>query len=418
MARNGLVTYSGDTIYAELRNRYRQAYLNNPNTLDPLTNTVRLLDVGLQPVFTSAAYANAAAANAAGFTRVLAAATGTQANGVDTKVFTYDGGFNLQQGLGLAPYEVTSYPSGAGNQGSNPAISIYQNRISFWSNCVDLVINTVGSATRVLVNDRYLSASALNFGAGLNFALFDFTTTGGREYRKFTIEFAGQPLRLFSVRVREFDTIWPDQVDMQIGWFGDSLATGSNSTFTGFVRVASDALGVQYATSSSIGGTGFGVGVTGTALQAQDHAFDVLRKFPPDVLVDCHNVNNQAQGFAYWKPFFDRWYYEVRASRPTLPIFVGGVMMSPDSAPTTAPQFEAAQRAYIEQLMVSDPNLFYVPIITADGGPWLYGTGFNNTGSGNRALFWNDAGAHPNTAGHYYLGRRWAQGIYKAIMYR
>lgn len=410
----------GETIYGKLRRRAQVARRANPHALDYATGLPKLLPAAQAPTIdTSQTWANAAAVVSAGYSQAYPAATA----GVVSPKFAYTGGWTTVYASSYVRLpEVTIYPTGTGNAGSNPAISAYCGRAHFTTDSPKFVIGgTNGGLMRVIVDGQYVSLATTAFPAATpSFVVLDFTATGGRASRDIIIEFQGV-FNFLGLWFGPKDTYEPAVFtdSIRAAYFGDSISTASNAAVYGdfFCGVASDILGIQDTRSPSIGTTGYGVG-TASLYKAEEHVFDIINQ-SPDIVFLTHNVNSFTFGWAATQPYWQSVYGQIRNWRASVPIFQIGVLNSASSGETNyaaAYAYEVAQKAYVTALAASDPNLFYVPVMT-DLSPWIVGTG--NTASlkndGNRDIFYDQGGPHPNTAGHQYVGMRFAKGVLAAI---
>jgi lysophospholipase L1-like esterase len=114
------------------------------------------------------------------------------------------------------------------------------------------------------------------------------------------------------------------------------------------------------------------------------------------------------------------WY--LRSLRRALPeawVIVQGVAAGSTGPSAAAFAQERAVAAAVEEL--SDPMVAWIPVTTAAGGPWFYGTGYANdpNGSGNTDVYIGAVGSgdstHPSRAGASYLARRLETEIDKII---
>lgn len=411
----------GETIYGKLRRRAQVARRANPHALDYATGSLALLASTKAPTIdTSQTWANSAAVVSAGYSQAYPAATA----GVVSPKFAYTGGWTtVYANTYVRLPEVTVYPTGAGNAGSNPAISAYCGRAHFTTNSPKFVVGGGnGNLMRVIVDGQYVSLAPTTFASQTPaFAVLDFSATGGRVSRDVILEFEGV-FNFLGLWFGPTDTYEPAVFadSIRAAYFGDSISTGSNASVSGdcWVKVCSDILGIQDTRSPSIGSTGYGVG-TASAYSAEQHVFDIINQ-SPDIVVLTHNVNSQAYGWTVTQPYWQSVYGQIRNWRASVPIFQVGVLNSATPTETnyvTAYAYEAAQSAYVKSLMGFDPNLFYVPIMTDPLSPWIVGTGntVTPTNNGNRDVFYDQGGPHPNTAGHQYIGMRLAKGVLAAI---
>ncbi|WP_395664554.1 SGNH/GDSL hydrolase family protein [Methylocella sp.] len=418
---------AGETIYAKLRRMAADARRGNPHLIDPTTGLPALLPAAQAPTINLApGYANTAAVVAAGYSQAIPAAS----SGVVSSKFAYTGGWPIVYASSYVRVpSVTQYSTGNGSAANNPPLNAMAWRVHFRTDAPIVVIAAVGNTPfRLLVNGQYVSLASSTMGASTPaFATLDFSSVGGRAMRDVAIEMWAAS-SFYGVWLKPVDSFekksWADPI--RAAYYGDSITTGTAATYVGdcFAHVCGDALGIPDNWQIGVGSTGYGVGVANTSYAAEAHVFDITQNCQPDVVFLTHNVNSYQQaatGALSWanvaRPGFLSVYSQIRAWRPTVPIFQIGVLASYNSAlDTYAVPYETAQKADVQAFAQSDPNLFYVPITTSEA-PWVAGSG-NSTAlanNGNRDVLYDQAGPHPNTKGHQHIGLRLAAGALAAI---
>jgi hypothetical protein len=381
-----------ETIYGKIRRRALVAATGqgNPRFIDSTTRAYKLLPSAQQPTITSPVYANLAAAQAAGWTVTSFVNGGAVNNGNPntSSAISLNPAFYVQGGT---PYSgaanltnVKSYTIPGPTYGTNSF------RVSSVAYDAKVIIWVRGSGFyRFLVNDQYISTQFTATPSGTNiWYVLDFTSVGGRAPRKITVE---SGINVFNgMGTTNTGTLYaPNTERMTFACLGDSLGGGTNSTFQAdnYPLMVADNLGCTNLINACIGGTGYKNDNSGTSYNFLGHIQDVLSyaAYPPEALCIFSGTNDwnvagiagAAGAIASWniiQPYFLQTYQTIRSYNSTMPLFISGVPTSTTYGTFADPTvYEPLQAAYIASL--NDPNLFYIPISTAQDGAWWTGSG-------------------------------------------
>ncbi|VFU10268.1 SGNH/GDSL hydrolase family protein [Methylocella tundrae] len=409
---------SGETIYAKIRRVAGVAKDNHPHMIDPTTGLPQLM--ANPPTITAGAYANQAAATTAGYSKVYTALA-------NQNIFYSTGGWTTWYATNyLRLPSTTVFPTGNGNAGSNPNIAASSGRHTFIADSAKFLVGTTGSSNfRLIVDGKYVSLSPIvSSAASPSLTLVDFTSVGGRQRRRISIETQSNTA-FYGVDVGPTEGLYAvSSVDhIRYIQMGDSITfdtmTGTPAVpGDGFGHVMADRLGISDYRPAGNGGTGYAANNNGAGLRMQEHMFDALN-WSPDIIGLCAGINDDsAFGWAASQPGLASCIGQARAYSATLPVLVFGVIGSAGGALAAAhASWEASLSAYLSAL--NDPNIIYVPIVTDPAGPTFTGSGSvaAPAGDGNSDLYFAVSGSpHPNVAGHTHLGYRMADGVLTAIM--
>jgi lysophospholipase L1-like esterase len=339
---------------------------------------------------------------------------------VPNKFYTAGGYPFLKLGNFLGMPCVTAFGTGNGNIADNPPISQVCGRFSFVADAVSISMALVISTPyRFLVNDQYVSLAPTTANATQPaWTLLDFTTVGGRQKRKITIETALNAVLTMGgtagIWVGAAETISAVPNSDRVRWiaFGDSLLDGSNATVKGdtYSFVMADYLGVSDMWSSGSGGTGYLATSSGTKYNFLERMVIDGTSRSPDVISLHGGVNDIAlSNIPGTVANFLACLTIIRQALPTVPIFVFGV--GPANNTTGIADAITMENALFAAMNASpfagDYNMFQIPISTAPDGAWIT--------AGNYATYMDAGGPHPNTLGHQYWGMRAADAVLTAI---
>lgn len=381
---------SGETNYGRLRRLCSAARANgHPHVIDPATGLPQLATGVSAAVVSFPAYANAAAAIAAGFANQNAfAPTDVRFYPTGGSLLTHNGSYIYACFTNVASTNVV-FPGNS--RGANTQ------RIVFYPTASKVLIQIGTNTTfRLLVNDRYVSLTPTVQGATYPFVLLDFTSSGGRLRRKITVELFISEYVPSNVFLLPQDELLPaptnDRLRMIVLGDSTSVGTGCPCQANSWAEVMMDALGVTDAWLSGIGGTGYNYQNPLNSGNNLPSRMGDATNYSHDAAVFAMNVNDVTNALtgpanlAAIQPNFDVCYNTYRASCPITPLFILGVMAF---APATNPNilaYEQLLAAYVAAK--NDPNTFFIPVMT-DPEPWQTGTGWvgNNTNDGNAQIY-------------------------------
>lgn len=291
----------------------------------------------------------------------------------------------------------------------------------------ELIFNS-GSTWRLIVNGQYVTLNQTSVGSsgGLYYNIIDWTNSGGRVAREYTVEFgntAGAVSSFYGVNTLATDTP-PFSVTnndaVRAIFLGDSITATQLGTINraSYGDVACKLLGWDDCWMSGIGGEGYitvGNGGSPNIPQRISPPYNDVVQQNPDVVVVAVGVNDGSNSVALIQAAVQRTFIILRFGLPnTLFIVLGPWFLSPSAVP----QLLTAEAAIQAGLKAADPlygtRSFFIPNITQS---WMFGSGTagSPTGDGN-ADFYMSSEPHPNDAGHAYYGRRLANQIKTLVL--
>ena len=279
-------------------------------------------------------------------------------------------------------------------------------------------VRTVPSSTTFTISYTFGGAAASLTGDG---SVSSVSLAKTRRYRVWSYASSG----VVDVKVNPLYNVWrpgPNPGAVRLISVGDSIDAETGNTLTGpysWQWTAARMLGFDDVRACSLGGTGFladnaGAGNTfGSAGRLND--------------VESHHVAGQsiiALGLTQNDQTFAGSTLQAavlstlqayRTRFPTTPIILTGV-----SASSSGP---SAGRVLVETdglaafTAWADGQSWFIPQTPSTTVSWENGTGTTAapTGTGNRDRFGSDA-AHPNSAGHLYIGSRWAAAFRELVL--
>lgn len=290
-------------------------------------------------------------------------------------------------------------------------------------------LGTMTTTTGVSANTPYFvlttptatsfTLSATQGGSALTLTGGDGSSTrvGKATPRKFRYE--TNDGAFYALNLRGFSSLYPPREDtVTVCTVGDSIdaLTGATQPIGGWQGYAARLLGWADVRAVSFGGTGF------TTAAAHGNKFGDAQRIAdvvthnPDLLVitisqnDTGNAALQAAALAAFQAY--------RTALPLVPIVVVGVDASSTGLSTPSVSRLATDtfgKAAFDQW--ADGNSYFIPNSSDPAGAWFTGTGYASarSGSGNRDMYGYDA-AHPNDAGHRYIGSRFAASFRKLVL--
>jgi lysophospholipase L1-like esterase len=185
-------------------------------------------------------------------------------------------------------------------------------------------------------------------------------------------------------------------------FIGDSFTepAGTTEKWNGWAGVSSKLLGLDGWQSGS-GGTGYLQGSTDRPKYIDRINTDAIA-YNPDGIVLAGGINDSA---TYTKPIFeaaiDAICTQIRASLPNIEL----VLVAP-----WRPNETANVAIYDAMSIIMKAKCIQYNAIFIETKGWLTGTGNAGSpnGTGNADLYISSDGIHPNTAGHIYLGQKFA----------
>lgn len=315
---------------------------------------------------------------------------------------------------------VVSMPSGSGgNAAGVPESNAYGFAVEFVSDAPRLLIWMVNTniTKQLEVDGQIVSASsfAMPGGGGDGWILIDFS--GVSKVRRFRLE-ASTGDAFGGVYVAPTRTVWAptSATNVRVVSIGDSVCsnTGAIMPNGGWQTVAGKLLGWTDVRQIAFGGTGFSNAGSYNTFGDPKRVTDAVNARPDLLMIHASGNDNAQSGVQTAALSTFRAY---RAALPTVPIVVTGVDTFAGSAANIAVQqaTEGAVKAAFTQW--ADPLSYFIPVWTDPTGSWHTGTGYvgATAGDGNADIYSVD-GAHPNDAGHAYLGRRLANALRSLVL--
>jgi lysophospholipase L1-like esterase len=283
-----------------------------------------------------------------------------------------------------------------------------------------------GGAFRLIVDGQYVSMTPIVIGNGFpGYIKLDWTNAGGRKRREVTYEFASGILA--GARVNPTGSLsYPAETDnFSVAHIGDSRTTATGATYSGidsthalFTHLA----GLPDATIIGIGGTG--VIAPSTSTPYIGHVPDDLARlhaFRPLGLIVLESTSNDAAStLTEIRAAVTALLQAIRAVYPTVPIIVTG-WACPNTFGanlTLWTDIENTWKAAVTaQIATGDKNIRWIPGVSDQNGPWIYGTGKvgATTGDGNADICGAADGSHLTSVGYALWARRQAAAYRAAI---
>jgi hypothetical protein len=286
-----------------------------------------------------------------------------------------------------------------------------------------LVISNSNVPYRFIVNQQYVARDGLITTS--NFIKMDF---GSRSLRTITIELQfGDSLQQVAVSSGE-TIVAPSGPVVSAAATGDSYCEGINGiTDPSGVFYAMDSIGATFAKqigvnsyrNTCVGGTGYwnqSGGVPGTRSNINGQMAFWSADFQYDTIWfmggfndsgQTSNANLQALALADWQL--------ARLNNPNALIIVFGIWGGPRGPGASTIGAELALKS--QYFAWGDHFSLFFPVSTDSTSAltWLYGTGFNGSGTQNAATYIASDDTHPNRPGAIYLGGRAATAYAAAI---
>lgn len=270
-------------------------------------------------------------------------------------------------------------------------------------------------AVRLLINGRYYSLSAFNFGGADTWVTVKFSTYGGRQMRLIEIEGNKSLSYVGAVRVTANDQVIPPPTvdDVRAVFISDSIMAGSaygpwQAGGTAPRRVGK-LLGWTDPWNMSSGGTGYVNPGASLYTYGQRIAEALTRN--PDIWVFMGSTNDIGQSGVQAAALAA--FQAIRAGGSTAPIIVLGVWSLNNAGVTTA---ESSVSAAVTQF--ADGKTYFIPIFADPLLPWVTGSWNNsaNTSSTNAGMYIAGDATHPADIGTDYLSRRIARAIKTSVL--
>ena len=268
------------------------------------------------------------------------------------------------------------------------------------------VADYAGTPANIIVDGRKLSPGAYRPLPAASWFILDFTRAGGRKQRVITLEDFGW-VKFGGVAVDAASALSsPSTVDrVRVAFLGSSIEAGGN-TFpvrnspTWPVQVAK-MLGWSDPWNLGIGGTGYINNQGGRLFNYAGHVNDAI-SISPDIVVVGGPINDESYGPTQITAAAVSLFKTLRSALPATPIIAMGTYPAsrgPDAASLAS---EIAIQTAVQQ--VNDPNIYFIPLITAPGGTLLTGTGrvTSPNGKGNSDYYTSSDGTHPTQLGIDY----------------
>lgn len=321
--------------------------------------------------------------------------------------FDYAPGSSVFDFLGGNP--VSNFPGYIAQIGT----TLTWTKVEFWCDAPKLQIRGAQGKAMIAVDGRYLSKSGTSTAAAGGEQQFVLDWSGVRKPRHYRLKLNGaQSFR--RVGMDGESRVWkPGASDgIRVFFEGDSYMQGTGASYGGISlgEQASDLLGVRDNWVSGIGGSGWlnpGSGVTLRSRIANVTAAD------PDLLVIPAGTNDELSTPSAITAEVTAYLAAFRAALPNTPAVILGPWPKATGPSATLIAIEGAIQAAVTAF--ADPLIKFASVSADSGSAWIYGTGFNGSGSGNAKLYIGSDGVHPNDAGHEYLGARIAAAVDAAV---
>lgn len=282
--------------------------------------------------------------------------------------------------------------------------------------CFGFTSNSVQA--RFLVDGRYVSRAITNAtGGSTTYINLDFSSL--RKVRRITV-LTNAALRFIYTDPISRVTAPATNDIVRCIFTGDSYtaSTGASMPDTSWSQVASRYLGIEDARACGIGGTGYLNPGSGTAWTCRSHINDVIDN-APDLVVFAHGANDFTSTPAAITAEVLLCLAEVRAALPATPIVVMGCWPLSSGPSPAAIATEGAILAAVNNF--DDSFCKFAPVVSEPSGSWIFGMGSTAipTGTGNGDVYLGGTSgtdkAHPNDAGHAYIGYKASEAIKKAV---
>lgn len=333
--------------------------------------------------------------------------------------FTFTGGTILNYAGGVRLCAATDGASGGNlGGGQNQAVSRLKVILDGDAICFRTLAATSAHGLRFIVDGQYVSlaTTAPSFGGGYsNFVTLTFAT---RATREIWVEGSVAEFGVYSVLLKQSDTIRPTPPGRSMVVLGDSwtamIASGGSMVENDcFAQVLGECFGIHDLRASGVGQQGY-LGVSAAGWKLRDRiTVDVPTTV--DVVVVAMGFNDKSANQAALQTEVGTTLAAIRARAPLALVIVLGV-----PAGTTGPDAQTTTcEATINTAFTAwaDRNAVFVPCSSAAAGSMLFGTGkaTSPTGVGNADLYMGADGAHPyDSTAHIYIGRWWADQIMAA----